>query len=199
MAIEDRRIRRTRDALRRAFVKLVLERGYASVTVEDIASAADVGRATFYTHFSDKEALYDHVVATLLADLHERLAPIDRKHAGFTGGPVAELFRHAADEPDVYRLILRGEGDGRGLRALCDDWAETAFQIFRERTEAQRVRPKVDLRVVARAWMGEQTAVLLWWLDAPQPRPGMDQVVETLVELSRRGRFWATGFDPIPT
>jgi AcrR family transcriptional regulator len=198
MALEDRRIRRTKEALRRAFVALVLERGYTPVTVEDIVAAADVGRATFYTHFKDKEALYDHVVDDILEGLRSRLAPIDRQDAGFTGVPVMELFRHASEEPDTYRLILRGQGDGRGLRTLTEEWAETAYQIFFARTEAQRVRPRVDLRVVSRAWAGEQAAVLLWWLEAPQPRPSLEQVVATLVDLSRRGRQWAMGFAAPP-
>ncbi|GAB2486207.1 TetR/AcrR family transcriptional regulator [Nocardiopsis aegyptia] len=195
MTQEDRRTLRTRAALRTAFVSQVLERGYAGVRVEHIAAAADVGRATFYTHFHDKEALYDHVVEVVLDELRERLAPVDRRGVGFTGRPVAELFRHAAEQPDVYRLILRGEGDGRGLRALTDAWTATAHEIFTERTRAQRTRPRVDLRVIARAWVGEQVSVLLWWLESPAPRPDTEQVVETLVELSRRGRYWATGFD----
>ncbi|MFE6646544.1 TetR/AcrR family transcriptional regulator [Nocardioides sp. NPDC057772] len=195
--VEDRRSRRTRGALRDALVSLVLERGYAAVTVEDIVAAADVGRATFYTHFKDKEALYDHVVSSALQELKERLADVlGPNDAGFTGQPVAEVFRHASERPDTYRMILRGEGDGRGLRAFEDAWSTTAHETFSARAKANGVRPRVDLQVLARAWVGEQIAVLLWWLDAPEPRPATDQVVETLVELSRRGRLWATGFDP---
>ncbi|WP_433697220.1 TetR/AcrR family transcriptional regulator [Nocardiopsis sp. CA-288880] len=197
MTNEDRRTLRTRAALRAAFVSRVLADGYSGVRVEHIAAAADVGRATFYTHFRDKEALYDHVVEVVLGELRERMAPVDREGVGFTGWPVAELFRHAAEQPDLYRLILRGEGDGRGLRALVEAWTEAAHDIFAERARAHRIRPRVDLRVVARAWVGEQVSVLLWWLESPAPRPDVEQVVETLVELSRRGRYWATGFDSI--
>lgn len=197
MATEDRRSRRTRSALRGALVALVLERGYAAVTVEDIVSAADVGRATFYTHFGDKEALYDDVVRTILDELRTRMAPVDREEAGFTGRPVSQLFQHAAEESATYRMILRGEGDGRGLRALVDTWAEAAYDVFSARTKAQRVQPRVDLRVIARAWAGEQVSVLLWWLESPDPRPDVERVVETLVELSRRGRLWASGFEAV--
>ena len=53
----DRRVRKTRKALRDALVELTLEKGYAAVTVGDIADRADVGRTTFYAHFTDKEDL----------------------------------------------------------------------------------------------------------------------------------------------
>src|SRR5271170_6794443 len=51
----DRRVERTRGALMSAFVELILSRGYADVTVEDIAARANVGRSTFYMHFKSRE------------------------------------------------------------------------------------------------------------------------------------------------
>jgi AcrR family transcriptional regulator len=53
----DRRTERTRTALMAAFVDLLLTRGYAAVTVEEIAARANVGRSTFYMHFSGKDAI----------------------------------------------------------------------------------------------------------------------------------------------
>lgn len=50
----DRRTERTRQALMMAFVKLVLTRGYAEISVEDIADEANVGRSTFYMHHKSK-------------------------------------------------------------------------------------------------------------------------------------------------
>lgn len=44
----------TRARLVDAAVALFAERGYQSVTIEDIGSRAHVGRTTFYLHFSDK-------------------------------------------------------------------------------------------------------------------------------------------------
>lgn len=197
MEREDKRRTRTRALLRDALVSLSLARGYSALTVEDIVAEAGVGRATFYTHFPDKEKLYDHVVHSVIDDLDTRLAPVtDVNDKGFTGKPVDTLFRHAAEHADPYRMILRGEGDGRGLRLLADAWGDRALEVFRARADALGVTPRVDLRVVARAWAGEQTSVLLWWLESAAPRPALDDVIETLVELSRRGRYWASGFDP---
>lgn len=198
MSYEDPRTVRTRAALSNSLVELVLQRGYAAVKVEHVAAHAAVGRATFYTHFATKEALYDYTVESILGELRLLLEDVDREHAGFTGQPVRALFGHASKNPNAYRMILRGEGDGRGLRLLIERWAAVAEQIFADRVHAQDVRPRVDLRVIAQAWAGEQVAVLLWWLDAPAPRPGLDQVVQTLADLSRYGRHWASGFSVTP-
>nr|WP_257003346.1 helix-turn-helix domain-containing protein [Streptomyces sp. Alain-F2R5] len=85
---EDRRIRKTRRALRDALVELVLERGFTALSVEDITQRADVARATFYSHFRDKDELFARVTRDLLDELDERLRPVMAGTAvGFTGRP----------------------------------------------------------------------------------------------------------------
>src|SRR5690606_22537701 len=56
---EDRRVRRTRQALLQALIELTTEQGYEHVTVQGIAERANVGRTTFYAHFRDKEELLE--------------------------------------------------------------------------------------------------------------------------------------------
>lgn len=200
MAAEDRRVRRTRRLLRDALVSLVLERGYAGVTVEDITERADLGRATFYSHYTDKDALLSQIVTDLIDELQERLRPlVPASSVGFTGKPVLEMFRHAAEERDVYRVILRGEGDGRSLRRFVDDRSAAAAEVFAARAQALEVTPRIAPTVLARAWVGEQVAVLQWWLESDPPPLSPEEVTEMLLDLSLRGRYWASGFDGEPS
>ena len=59
---EDPRITRTRGLLEQAFMEVVAEKGFQSVSVQDITDRAGVNRATFYAHFADKYALLDHSI-----------------------------------------------------------------------------------------------------------------------------------------
>lgn len=198
----DRRVRRTRRLLRDALVSLSLERGYATVTVEDITERADLGRATFYKHYTDKDDLLDRVVTDLLDELQDRLRPlVQASEVGFTGKPALEIFRHADEERDAYRMVLRGEGDGRALRQFTQAQTEATADVFRARAAHEGVTPRISVDVLARAWVGEQLAVLAWWLEQdPRPMPPED-ATRMLLDLSLRGRYWANGFEgdpPVP-
>src|SRR5919108_3084865 len=53
----DRRIQRTCKALRTALLEIIKEKGYDAISIEEITERANVGRATFYLHYKDKEDL----------------------------------------------------------------------------------------------------------------------------------------------
>ncbi|MBP2100240.1 TetR/AcrR family transcriptional regulator [Enterococcus rivorum] len=57
----DLRVRRTQKMIIEAFVYLVEEKGYDSVTIQEIADHAMINRATFYAHFKDKQDLYEQI------------------------------------------------------------------------------------------------------------------------------------------
>jgi AcrR family transcriptional regulator len=178
-------------------VELVLERGFTALTVEDITARADVARATFYAHFRDKEDLFARVTTDLLTDLTERLtATVADTAVGFTGKPVLEMLRHAREERDLYRIVLRGEGDGKPLQMFLDTCARATAEEFRARAERNAVQPRIDPELLARVWVGEQAAVLRWWVEQDTPSLPAEEVVRMLLDLALRGRYWASGFEP---
>jgi AcrR family transcriptional regulator len=72
----DRRVARTRATLHQALMSLILKQGYEAITIRDICEAADVGRSTFYAHYTSKDDLMRSGLENLrrvLVDRHGRL------------------------------------------------------------------------------------------------------------------------------
>jgi len=58
----DPRIRRTRQLLQDALSKLLKEKEFDKISVQDITEAATLNRATFYAHYTDKFALLGELI-----------------------------------------------------------------------------------------------------------------------------------------
>jgi AcrR family transcriptional regulator len=61
----DPRVKRTRGLILRSFESLLAEKGFESISVQDVTDKAEVNRATFYAHFPDKYALLDHSISQM--------------------------------------------------------------------------------------------------------------------------------------
>jgi AcrR family transcriptional regulator len=130
----DRKKSATRRALRNAALRLVAERGFANVTVEDIAEAADVATRTFFNYFPSKES------AVIGAD-PER---VEHLRLSFLARPPRE-------------------SPLRSLRAVLVDYAATIDEEFDDLGEGKEawfqrfcaVRADPDLRGAYAAHMSE--------------------------------------------
>src|SRR5580658_10125842 len=82
--VRDPRIRRTRQFLQGALRTLLQAKNFDALSVQDIADAATVNRATFYDHYTDKFALLEAMVA---GEFHRLLE--ERKVQFDAGSPSA--------------------------------------------------------------------------------------------------------------
>ncbi|MCY8936653.1 TetR-like C-terminal domain-containing protein [Peribacillus frigoritolerans] len=62
MAKVDRRIVRTQEAIKKAFLELMSEKNFDSMTIQDISDRANINRATVYLHYLDKFDLLDKII-----------------------------------------------------------------------------------------------------------------------------------------
>ena len=125
--LDDRRVARTRQALLIAFRELVFANGYENVTVLEIVARANVGRSTFYEHFTGKDEILRASMspflgvfaACVLAEAPpEPLVPVldhlwsNRRltDAIFTGPPRAILARALAQMIEAGLEEMAGQG-----------------------------------------------------------------------------------------
>ncbi|ADV84000.1 TetR/AcrR family transcriptional regulator [Terriglobus saanensis] len=115
----DPRIRRTRLSLQQALGKLLDEREFEKISVQDIAEAAAVNRATFYDHYPDKFALLECMVGTQFQEL------LDQRGVVFDGTCASAL-----------RAIVLG---------VCDYVASRPTRCERQR----QMEPHMEAAVIA--------------------------------------------------
>ena len=84
---------------------LFLERGYAEVSMQQIADAAGLRKASIYHHVKDKQALFVEIILTEMRDLRRRMEELVSGE-GTLREQLERLARAQFDEfrPDVLRL-----------------------------------------------------------------------------------------------
>lgn len=192
----DRRIRRSRAALRAAMIGMVSDVPYERITVADVLNRADVSRATFYAHYADKEALFgdafEHLVDELLVRTHQAAA---RATTDLTGEGVRVLFDHAREHRDVYLAIFNGAGSGAPRRHYIKAVTDLFTELVTVGLEATGSTPRMPVAAISRCWVGEQIALTTWWLEE-SPELDVDTVTRMRMNLMTQGLTWAVGLEP---
>jgi len=169
----DRRVARTRGMLQHALISLILKQDYEAITVEDICEAANVGRSTFYAHYSSKDDLkrrgLEEHLRTLLADRQkDALAiPEDRDRSlGFS----LTMFEHARDHADLHRALVGSRGGTivhSSIRQILSDLVRKELAAVADKNSADGAPRELVVQFVVGAYM----AVLIWWLDGGAKLP----------------------------
>ena len=155
---DDRRVSRTRRSIDTAFLALLKQRGYEAVGVSDIVREADVGRATFYEHYTSK----DDLLRSQLRHVSGMLRVVGASAPVLDATP---LLAHIRDMPLLYRLIAGRAAAARTLRLLQDVLEERAAALL----DGMRLREPLVPAVAARMMIGSLCALLAWWTERGMP------------------------------
>jgi len=158
----DRRVERTRRALGDALVKLLGERVWDDIGVQDLCDVANVGRSTFYMHFANKEELLE----SSLGNLSAMLRAAARERGG--GRPAQLAFAHALIEHvREQRRIFRSVVGRRSGQAVQQRFRDMVIALVREDlTPALREGWQAEARV--RFVAGALLELLAWAVDTRQ-------------------------------
>src|SRR5215211_2922176 len=112
----DRRVQKTRKLLQDALIELVAEKGYESITIQEILDKANVGRSTFYAHSQDKDQLLNSILDRLdeLFDGHKKQLLDATQNVGNAGNtdsikglsPTLSLFQFVGQNHRFFKAML---------------------------------------------------------------------------------------------
>lgn len=164
---QDRRVKRTQRLLAQALIALTLERGYEAVTIRDITQRADIGYATFFRHYHDKDELLEDVLQVVLEELIDRLQPHRAEAPGADPATIGTLiFQYVRDHSEVCRVLLGSKGPTLPVRRVIEAGAQ---RMLREHTARQG--GIVPVEIAAYHVVAATIALIQWWLDHEMPYP----------------------------
>lgn len=129
----DRRVRKTRAALKGALTSMLQERNVKDISVKELTELADVNRGTFYLHYKDVFDLMEQCESDLLGEFETILEGISGEEFIARPGDVFErIYKLCKENADFVRVLLSENGDIRFLNNMnsflkercLHDWSE---------------------------------------------------------------------------
>lgn len=176
----DRRQRKTREAIFKAFIELLSEKEFGQITVGEIILRADVGRATFYAHFETKDFLLKALCEELFCHIFDAANHDHPEHRHLFDCEAPDsmflhLFRHVRNNDNHLLKLLSGRNNElflRYFRSNLRNLVISQLPLFTERK---------DQRLPEEFWTDHVAATFVetmrWWIDH-----GLQESPETITE-----------------
>lgn len=171
--------------IRRYAVQLLLERGFEGMTVDDVAEAAGVGKATIYRRWTSKEELANDAIAQLFD------VEIPDPDTGSIAGDLRQVYADALtfvsskEGVALVRLaiteMIRHEQFTQLYRSLLERRvAQTADALERARNRGERIGPGADPVLMVQWLAGVLILRALTGESMPDPKDADHLVAMTL-------------------
>lgn len=164
---KDRRIQKTQALLHEALGSLIREKPYDDIVVKEILDRANVGRSTFYMHFSDKDELLATAIHEMLGTVHtsETQAPArtPERIIRFSVPFFEHIHRHR--EAGVGGMGPRGRAivHEHLRKVLAEQVAQDIGKVFQGRRKPVcQIPPGLLVQYVASTFV----VVLDWWVES---------------------------------
>ena len=197
-AAEDRRITRSKRALRDALVELIEERGLANFSASDLCARADLNRGTLYNNFGDMEGLLAALEDDIMDDLEnlqscmQQLSLKDVLRYRVNKKPMpflVKLFDYLREQGDFLHAIMGPKGDpsfGPRVRdAVCTEIIQTILH------ERYRNDPSPFVQYYVAFYASAYLGVITHWIET-----GMKESSQEMALVAMRLFFIKPG-DPI--
>lgn len=179
----DRRTIRTRQAIFHAVSELMQEKKYSNITIQDIIDRANIGRSTFYAHFSTKDELLSMCIETIFDFLNQYVAnSVESSDQKSRILPVAELFDHVKDNKRLIKGLMSVE-NAEVLHIVQSYWNKKISAYLEARLPGGK-EPRIPLELLTNHISSTMIYFLRWWVENENPYTPqqMDQYFQDLID-----------------
>jgi len=164
----DRRQRKTREAIFLAFAGLLSKKDFNRITVGEIIEAADVGRATFYSHFETKDYLLEEFCKELFCHIFdaESEAENNHKHIFECDGEefvFTHLFKHLQKNDNNILALLSSQNNDLFLKYFKSN-LEVLIEKHMELFKSHKAK-EVPISFWKNHIVSTFVETIKWWID----------------------------------
>lgn len=195
----DLRIVRTIESIKEAFVALIEEKGFESITVKDITTTAKINRGTFYAHYQDKYDLMNRCQEEFMLEMSniakqniaKLVASINTNNSILQPLEIAVLiFEFLERNRKFIKAILGPNGDLSFQTKLKNFMWKTLFESTENPIKQVNllVPGEYLISYIASAHIG---VIQQWLLEDRKETP--QEMAQILSTITLNGPFFAAG------
>jgi len=181
MTRTDRRIQRTQKLITDALLNLLMAKKFNDITIQEITDTANVGRATFYLHYHNKEQCLIQLLTqgfdSLVTEIESVLMKKDRDRVFI----VEQIFIHIANRRKLYLALLNDTQSANILLDVKKYMKQRALQF----AIPQKLNPLMK-EAIATYLTGALLYMLIWWLEE-EPELSPKQAATLFVSITETG------------
>lgn len=149
---KDLRVRRTLNAIRQAFVEMLLEMPYDKITITELSNRANINKKTFYRHYETLDELLEEVqleyarpYVELTSGLHypEDTDAIVREFLLYSArqGPLYDVIVSSGAYAGIYNRVLDEMSVERGQNETPPQgWSDKEWSLYLNHVNSSQVR-----------------------------------------------------------
>lgn len=178
----DRRIQKSRQAIIDAFMRLMSEKEFESITINQIAEKANVNRGTVYLHFADKYDLRDQCMEAQINELLRNCMSEDDLFHLPSKTALLRTFEYLEQHASFYSIMLTSKGS----RVFRNQMETMLRQSLSEHLDSINLDQEMNRDITVQFLISAAVGVLEWWITRSMPYPA-SVMVEQFWNLLNRG------------
>ncbi|MCJ1778783.1 TetR/AcrR family transcriptional regulator [Mammaliicoccus sciuri] len=188
---EDRRVRKSKRAIKQAFIQLLKENNLDRITIQQISDLADVNRGTFYLNYEDKYALLDEMeneqiekikgfVDIRKMDLSTKTS--DRFIEDFANKIIKNVITHIEHNIEFYQVILNLERKSQIEEQLADIVRSNIKHLIGDKDNVFGIPENYYLSYV----VGSMMSMIKYWV-SDENRVSVEELVNYVSTIASTG------------
>lgn len=180
-AKHDRRILKTKRAIYEALVELMQKKNLNSITVTELAAAANINRKTFYTYYSTVNDVLDEVINELISSLKDLMYAMSEDYNMLSPQTLFAFLNTIMSDVDIVRALFTSDNGNMLFNKLQKALQETLLKELIDNDIKMNIQPE-QYPLISSFVAGGMIYVYYEWITNPNGT-SLDEMARTLTTL----------------